>query len=58
MGPLLALAKRVESVRAELSEAVRDADDGKPGALAMVWALKKDLFALESRLAAAAHGEA
>lgn len=45
-------AKRVAAVRAELSEAQRWAAEGKPGATAMVRALKKDLLELETKLAA------
>jgi len=49
----LTLARRIHAMRAELSEAQRWAAYGKPGATAMVKALKKDLGAQESRLAAA-----
>lgn len=48
---VLAAARRVAAVRAELSEAERWASEGRPGARAMVSALKADLRVLESRLA-------
>ncbi len=48
---VLAAARRVAAVRAELSEAERWASEGRPGARAMVGALKSDLRVLESRLA-------
>lgn len=52
-GAVQGLAERVAAVRAELSEAQRDAANGVRWAPAAVQALKKDLAVLESRLAEA-----
>ncbi len=52
-GTLQGMANRIAAVRAELSEAQGWAKNRKPGATTMVKALKKDLLALETNLAAA-----